>query len=231
MANDKDPKEFANAAKEMQEALARVEKTLSRMGALFGGIEDKSSRVSKNAKEQSDYYEKGGKQLSQIRDLNAELNKQLEDENKSQKVKNLALKTGLDVRVVELRLAKQQAIAEAERSGASKEVVKALRMQYDQALKLTQEKVKREKLQDSEKESLERLKDATAWQNKYKDAVKNTIDVLKTPQLAKAVFAQQIVSKLGQAVDSFKEFQSMGLSAGQAVEAQFKSLSVARVLS
>lgn len=51
------------------------------------------------------------------------------------------------------------------------------------------------------------------------------IDQLKTPELAKAIFAQQMIEKLGKATDTFREFKRQGLSAGQAVDASFKMLS------
>ena len=51
------------------------------------------------------------------------------------------------------------------------------------------------------------------------------IDQLKTPELAKAIFAQQMIEKLGKATDTFIEFKRQGLSAGQAVQASFKMMS------
>jgi hypothetical protein len=56
------------------------------------------------------------------------------------------------------------------------------------------------------------------------------IDQLRTPELAKAVFAEQTAEKLHKAYEGFEDFKKQGLSAGQAVQAQFKGLSIASMM-
>jgi len=56
------------------------------------------------------------------------------------------------------------------------------------------------------------------------------LDQLRTPEMAKALFADAIIEKLDKAVESFEGFREMGLSAGDAVNAQFKGMSFASML-
>lgn len=56
------------------------------------------------------------------------------------------------------------------------------------------------------------------------------IDLFKTPEMAKAIFAEQMAEKLGEAFEAFEAFHKSGLSAGQAIEAQFKSFSIASLM-
>ena len=56
------------------------------------------------------------------------------------------------------------------------------------------------------------------------------IDQFRTPEMAKAIFAEQMGEKIHEAYESFEEFHKSGLSAGQAIEAQFKSFSIASLM-
>ena len=53
---------------------------------------------------------------------------------------------------------------------------------------------------------------------------------LSTPELAKAVFAEQMLEKINQAGEAFDHFKEQGLSAGQAVQAQMKTLSLSSLM-
>ena len=104
------------------------------------------------------------------------------------------------------------------------------------------EEVTKERLEqleaEREKAALQAKQDAYA--EKIKE-VKNTllgqlgitekiIDQLRTPEMAKAIFAEQMASKIHKAYEAFEEFHKAGLSAGQAIEAQFKSFSIANLM-
>ncbi len=76
----------------------------------------------------------------------------------------------------------------------------------------------------------EKIANASEWLKTYQEGWENIQDILKTPELAKAVFLDAILDKLGDAYESFRSFREMGLTAGQAVGAQFKSLNIMSLL-
>ena len=56
------------------------------------------------------------------------------------------------------------------------------------------------------------------------------LDQLRTPEMAKALFADAVIGKLDKIGKGFEEFREMGLSAGDAVSAQFKGMSFESML-
>jgi hypothetical protein len=89
-------------------------------------------------------------------------------------------------------------------------------------LKAEREKAALQAKQDAYAEKIKEVKSALLGQFGITEKI---IDQLKTPELAKAIFAQQMIEKIGQATDTFKEFKKQGLSSAQAVEAGIKSFS------
>ncbi len=93
------------------------------------------------------------------------------------------------------------------------------------------------KQQEESNEALEKsaeinqkIANASEWLKKYQEGWENIQDILKTPELAKAVFLDAVIDKLGEAYESFESFRKMGLTAGQAVGAQFKSMDIMSLL-
>jgi hypothetical protein len=93
--------------------------------------------------------------------------------------------------------------------------------------RLEQLKAEREKaaLQAKQDAYAEKIKEVNSALLSQFGITEKIIDQLKTPELAKAIFAQQMIEKIGQATDTFKEFKKQGLSSAQAVEAGIKSFS------
>ena len=89
-------------------------------------------------------------------------------------------------------------------------------------LKIEAEKAALQAKQDAYADKIKEVKSALLGQFGITEKI---IDQLKTPELAKAIFAQQMIEKIGQATDTFKEFKKQGLSSAQAVEAGIKSFS------
>ena len=56
------------------------------------------------------------------------------------------------------------------------------------------------------------------------------LDQLRTPEMAKAVFAEQMAEKVNEAYHAMEEFKQEGMTAGQAIQAQFKGLSLMSML-
>lgn len=79
-----------------------------------------------------------------------------------------------------------------------------------------------------------------AVNDKMKEVKKNLLDQLgiteklidqfKTPEMAKAVFAEQMGEKIHDAYENFEEFKKMGLSSGQAVQGMFKGMNIYSML-
>lgn len=216
----KDPKEFANLAKELQGSMIKLTSVMAGMDSLFDSMVDKSSRVSKTAKEQSAEYQKGGKELAGIRDLNADLKKTLEDQIKSQQIKTLAFKTGLATEIVELQVVKQLALAEAQRAGASNEMLTKIRQQYDEAVKLTKEKLKQDKMLEHEEEIAKKIaeydeerKEALAGITAKANVLK---DIFTDQRVAAAMFTNQLFKAYNQSKELFSEVRKEGFTVGQA---------------
>ena len=92
-------------------------------------------------------------------------------------------------------------------------------------IKLVQAK-EEEKLDAKKKAVKDNIEEANKRLKAQRGIVGEIIDQFKTPEMAKAVFAEQMASKIHKAHAAFEEFHKAGLSAGQAIEAQFKSFSI-----
>ena len=93
-------------------------------------------------------------------------------------------------------------------------------------IKLVQAKEEEEKLDAKKKAVKDNIEEANKRLKAQRGIVGEIIDQFKTPEMAKAVFAEQMASKIHKAHAAFEEFHKAGLSAGQAIEAQFKSFSI-----
>jgi len=217
---EKDPKIQKDFALDLQKVMNKVDMLVSHMDSVFSSIEDKSKRVTKNAQDQNAAYQKGGTQLGAIRDLNASLVKDLEDQTKSTKVKTLAMKTGIDVQIVELQLAKQQAIADAQRAGASKDTLQKIRSQYDQTIVLTKEMVHQAKLKKEEQEAAERIEKYDEERVEMMSKINQKASLLKgiftDQRLAQAVLVKQLISGYDSVKETFTDFRKEGLTVTQA---------------
>jgi len=84
---------------------------------------------------------------------------------------------------------------------------------------------------DAKKDKVnEKIKHVTSSLAAQVGITEELIDLFKTPEMAKAIFAEQMAEKLGEAFEAFEAFHKSGLSAGQAIEAQFKSFSIASLM-
>ena len=97
-------------------------------------------------------------------------------------------------------------------------------------IKLVQAKEEEEKLDAKKKAVEDNIKKVNERLKEQLGIVGKIIDQFKTPEMAKAVFAEQMASKIHHAYEAFEEFHKAGLSAGQAIEAQFKSFSIANLM-
>lgn len=94
-------------------------------------------------------------------------------------------------------------------------------------LEAEREKAALQAKQDAYAEKIKEVKNALLGQLGITEKI---IDQLRTPEMAKAIFAEQMASKIHKAYEAFEEFHKAGLSAGQAIEAQFKSFSIANLM-
>jgi hypothetical protein len=89
--------------------------------------------------------------------------------------------------------------------------------------KLTEEQEKQDAVAEKMKEVSEALKTQLGFAHELRAQ-------LSTPELAKAVFAEQMLEKITKAGEAFDHFKEQGLSAGQAVQAQMKTLSLSSLM-
>jgi len=130
------------------------------------------------------------------------------------------------------------AMAQARKEfGKAGEAIKTLKAEIDLTAGLVAQR-------DKELEQSEQLAEYDAKKDKVNEKIKHAtsslaaqvgiteelIDLYKTPEMAKAIFATQMAEKLGEAFEAFEAFHKSGLSAGQAIEAQFKSFSIASLM-
>jgi len=85
---------------------------------------------------------------------------------------------------------------------------------------------KRDALEEKREKVLEKMKEVKHHLKEQIGYTQELADLLKTPELAKALFAEQMAEKLHEAYEGMEEFKKEGLSAGQAIQAQFKGLSL-----
>lgn len=218
-SNNQDPKLFANITKDLQTTLASMNNTLATLNVSFAAMADKTKEAGRAAYS----WEKS---LEGVRDLNRDMAQAQADEVKSAKVRNLVLKTGLDLQTARLMVEKQQALATAQKEGTSLRDLYNMKKEFDLAIKSSKEYAKAAKEEEKAAKIQEKIKDATAWVEKYKKGWQNVVDILKTPQLAKAVFAEELYRKLGKVNESFEHFHHLGLTAGQSIQAMTKSFSI-----
>ena len=91
----------------------------------------------------------------------------------------------------------------------------------DEAVKLRKEQLdldeKRDKLEQKSDRIAEKIKHATHWQHQFKEVTEDVMDILGTPQLAKAIFAEQMVEKIGHVNHAMHEMVDTGMQAGEAI--------------
>ena len=88
-------------------------------------------------------------------------------------------------------------------------------------LKIQKEQEALDKQAENSIEAHERLKGILKEQVGITQEI---VDQFRTPEMAKAVFADQLAGKLSAATDQFKEFHHEGLTAGQSVQAMTNSM-------
>ncbi len=218
-SNNQDPKLFANITKDLQTTLVSMNTTLATLNTSFAAIADKTKEAGRAAYS----WEKS---LEGVRDLNRDMAQAQADEVKSAKVRTLVLKTGLDLQTARLMVEKQQALAAAQKEGISLRDLYNMKKEFDLAIKSGKEYAKAAKEEEKAAKIREKIKDATAWVEKYKKGWQNIVDILKTPQLAKAVFAEELYKKLDKVNESFEHFHHLGLTAGQSIQAMTKNFSI-----
>jgi len=85
--------------------------------------------------------------------------------------------------------------------------------------------------QDKKKEAVnDKMKEVKKGLLAQLGITKNIFDQVKTPEMAKAIFAEQMAEKVSEAYRAMKEFKQEGMTAGQAIQAQFKGLSLMSML-
>lgn len=94
-------------------------------------------------------------------------------------------------------------------------------------LQIEEEQAKLEEDQTMVKEKFEEINKTLKARIGITDEL---IDQLRTPEMAKALFLDATIKKLDQAMKSFEGFREIGLSAGDAVNAQFKGMSFESML-
>ena len=219
--------------------------------------------ISKGAKE-------GFSSKNFLQDLNSQMKDYMKDQQAAQvneKVKNLVMKTGVDVREAELDVLSDMALKQNESLVAEQKLILAgkqrlmnmalmagsmtmykkyweetralegdiaglqqennlIKQGTEERKKQLKATIENEKAEERAAKVRDKIKEATAWQKKYKDAVEDVVDVLKTPQLAKAVFFEQMLEKGEKVFETFEKLDKSGLSLGQRVDYMRKSFSL-----
>lgn len=96
-----------------------------------------------------------------------------------------------------------------------------------QQLAIEEKQAKLDKEQEMVKEKYEEINASLKARIGITDEL---LDQLRTPEMAKALFADAVIGKLDKIGKGFEEFREKGLSAGDAVNAQFKGMSFESML-
>lgn len=98
--------------------------------------------------------------------------------------------------------------------------------QVDLYKKILKQKQEEEKLDQKKEAVKEKIHEVTDALKKQIGITQDLIDLLKTPELAKAVFAEQMAEKLGEVYESFEKLNQSGLSLGQRIDYMTKGFSL-----
>ena len=156
-----------------------------------------------------------------------DLNDQMEDFNKQQeasifneRVKNLALRTGLDTREVELKLMAKQAKMQAEQGGDMSAFYRITEI-VDKRLEQLKTEKDLAKQSEIEEKAAERIKEIDHERSELMDSINEKISMTKlilTDQRALAAAGIATMIKGYESLsETFEEFRKEGLSVGQAM--------------
>jgi len=253
MADNKlniDPSEFQNLTKQIADAVtAGMQQGANKGKKSFGGadllgeMKDRLDEIAEMRKKDAFQAEVLNKSLAKGISLER-AQVQVAVEQQKNKNNQAILTEKLIMQETEiLRLQAEQAgnvdLANSykERVQLSQEVVNGLMAEnveltisknlLDKKLKQQEQEDKLNKQQD---EVNEKFKEINANLKARIGITDELLDQLRTPEMAKALFADAVIKKLDKAVESFEGFRKMGLSAGQAVSAQFKGISFESML-
>ena len=242
-----DPSEFQNLSKQIADAIAAGAQQGAKKS--FGGGD-----LLKEMKSQLDDIgktEKANAFASQVRNkmLNEGISTQRAEIQilaQQQIAKNNIVKTTAQQTAMEMGLLKLQAMQSGntdlvdqydKRIQKSNEFIQTIEKENNEisnTTKLLDKKLKQQEREDAlnkqQEEVNEKFKEINDNLKKRIGITDELLDQLRTPEMAKALFADAVIEKLDKAVESFEGFREMGLSAGQAVSAQFKGMSFESML-
>ena len=245
-----DPSEFQNLTQQIAEAISMGMKQGAQKGKKSFGGADLLSEM-KDQLDEIGKAEKANAFSAQVKNkmLNEGISSQraeIQLLSQQQIAKNNLVKTAAEQRMVELSLLKLQ----AEQAGntdlvnmydariqKSQEFVDSIQRENNQIAstsKLLDKKLKQQEEEAQLNKDQEEVKAAYEEINKSLKArigiTDELLDQLRTPEMAKAAFAGAAIEKMSQVNETFEQFREMGLSAGQAVEGQFKAMSLNSML-
>jgi len=242
-----DPSEFQNLSKQIADAIAAGAQQGAKKS--FGGgdlLKEMKSQLEDIGK-----TEKANAFASQVRNkmLNEGISTQRAEIQilaQQQIAKNNIVKTTAQQTAMEMGLLKLQAMQSGntdlvdqydKRIQKSNEFIQTIEKENNEisnTTKLLDKKLKQQEREDAlnkqQEEVNEKFKEINDNLKKRIGITDELLDQLRTPEMAKALFADAVIEKLDKAVESFEGFREMGLSAGQAVSAQFKGMSFESML-
>jgi hypothetical protein len=198
-------------------------------------VNDLSSTL---AKAISGSFKKGSKEAFSGKSLVTDLKNQIDEYNKSQeqsifneKAKALAIRSGLDVREVELRLMVKQGQLEAKRAGDNT-LFYQLQEQLETRQKQIQEQIKQEKHQQKELEIAERLKKYDEERLELFEKINTKAQLFKDffgskqarEALLYGVAIKYTVDTIKEGSEAFNDFRKEGLTVGQSFNELGKDL-------
>jgi len=245
-----DPNEFQNLTKQIADAIGAGMKQGAEKGKKAFGGADLLSEM-KSQLDEIGKAEKANNFAAQVKNkmLNEGISSQRAEVQilaQQQIAKNNLVKKAAEENMLQMGLLKLQAQQAGNtdlvkhydnRIQKSQEFVKGIENENN-AIKGTSKLIdKKLKQQDEEKES---IKTQNEINDKFKEINKTlkerigiteeVIDQLRTPEMAKAVFFQQMVSKGEQVLETFEKLDQSGLSLGQRVDYMRKSFSMMSVM-
>lgn len=224
MAKKANQKETVDLAKSLQAVLTNVDSLLSHMDSVFNSFSDKIKKTNTDTKGWKDT-------LEGIRKLNKSYAESLEDSLKSQKAKTLAAKSGLNVDVAALVIAKHQAKAAAMKEGASLKELHTLKQQFDEAIKITKEQVKQKEESKKAEELAEKIKKYDHERKEILEKITEKQKLIKSiitdQRLASAVFTAQMIKGAESVAHAFEHIREEGFTMTQALTKTGKAAQIA----
>lgn len=197
-----------------------LSKILKEMGVSSGVIRDGWNSTSQAIKNATSSAEKKKAILEKIKDFSRDITSENDLLVQSQKIQNLALRTGMTLAQAELEIARERAIRQAKNQGATEKQLETLNKQYDRAIKLN---VKNEELEES-LENQKRLAGIINQAEEDREELLSSItskaqvlkDIFTDQRVAAAVFTSQVIKGYENTKELFSEVRKEGFTVKQA---------------